>query len=81
MSYIKKQGAFEKLKRAEENFLPAIILAHAGWGKTALVENYFKNRNVLLLSGEGGTLDWMPEINRIRQGIVVIDLYDEQFLD
>ncbi len=73
MSYIKKQGAFEKLKRAEENFRPAIILAHAGWGKTALVENYFKNRNVLLLSGEGGTLDRMPEINRIRRGVVVVD--------
>ena len=73
MAYIKKQEAFRKMKEAEDNFRPVIILANAGWGKTVLVENYFKRRSFLLLSGENGALNKMPNIDKIRQGVVVID--------
>ena len=74
MAYIKKQEAFRKMKEAEDNFRPVIILANAGWGKTVLVENYFKRRSFLLLSGESGALNKMPDIGKIRQGAVVIDV-------
>ena len=73
MGYIKKREALRRMKLAEEEFRPAIILAHAGWGKTALVEYYFRNRRYLLLSGESGALNKMPDIDRIRQGVVVVD--------
>ena len=73
MAYVKKTDAIDKIKTAEENFRPVIILAHAGWGKTALVEYYFKRRSFLLLSGDEGKLNKMPEIDKIRQGVVVVD--------
>lgn len=73
MSYVKKSEAFRKMKLAEDEYRPVIILAHAGWGKTALVENYFKRRSFLLLSGDEGKLDKMPQIEKIRQGVVVVD--------
>lgn len=73
MAYIRKREALNKMKAAEENLRPVIILAHAGWGKSALVEYYFRNRSFLLLFGEKGVLDQMPPIDRIRQGVVVVD--------
>ena len=73
MQYIEILEAISKIKAAEEHLRPVAILAHAGWGKTALADHCFRRKRVLTLSGDRGCLDRMPEINRIRQGIVVID--------
>jgi|GEM_PF-836443 len=71
--YIKRTEAISKMKEAEESFRPVFISAHAGWGKTALIDYYFRNRSILRLSCESGALNEMPEIDKIRPGVVVVD--------
>lgn len=72
-AYIKIPGIFKKLKKAEaEN---AILYIHAlgGYGKTAAVKYYLRRKSHLFLSGLNGMLENMPEINSIKQSVVVID--------
>jgi LuxR family maltose regulon positive regulatory protein len=73
MDYIKVPKAYDKLKRAEKDFCPVYISAVAGWGKSAAVKHYYKNKPVLVLSGNSGTLSDMPDIDTIRRGTVIID--------
>ena len=73
MAYIKVPSVFEKLEKADKSFRPAILLTNAGWGKTAAVRYYYRNRASLWLSGLSGRLNAMPDPQTIRQGVVVID--------
>ena len=73
MTHIKVPAVQAKLRKAEQDFRHVIILASAGWGKTAAVTHYYRNRSVLWLSGSDGSLNQMPPQEKIRQGIVVID--------
>jgi ATP/maltotriose-dependent transcriptional regulator MalT len=41
--------------------------------KSAAVKYYYKNRPVLVLNGNSGTLSDMPDIDTIRCGTVIID--------
>lgn len=73
MAYVKVPAVFAKLEKAEKNFRPAILLASAGCGKTAAVRYYYRNKAVLWLSGLSGSLNAMPDLNAVGQGIVVVD--------
>ena len=73
MAYAKPPKAFEKLERAEKSFRPAIMLAPAGWGKTAAAAQFYNNKPVLNLSCRRGVLDAMPPPDAIRKGTVIID--------
>jgi LuxR family maltose regulon positive regulatory protein len=73
MDYIKVPKAYDKLKRAEKDFRPIYISAVAGWGKSAAVKYYYKNKHVLVLSGNSGTLSDMPDVDTIRCTTVIID--------
>lgn len=73
MTYIRMPSAMHKLERADESFRPVIVLAPAGWGKTAAVSYHYRNKSVLWLSGLSGQLDSMPAPDTIRRGVVIID--------
>ncbi len=78
MSYIKPPRVIEKLKKAEELYLPVIMMAANGFGKTAAVNYFYKRKNPLVLHAKDGGLDEMPPEGKIRSGVVVIE--DMQWL-
>ena len=73
MTYIRVPAVWDKLRLAEETFRPVLMLATAGWGKTAAADYYYRKRAVLRLSGLSGALDAMPDPDRIRQGVILVD--------
>lgn len=73
MKYGKPNNAYQKLKQAEEDFSPVLVTASTGWGKTEFAKNYYKHRSVLVLTGNSGALNNMPDPSSIRQGTVIID--------
>ena len=81
MSYIRIPKVYKKLQKAEKMFLPVVMTAPTGWGKSAAVENYYKRKPCLILNCRDGRLESMPPISGIRQGVVVIEdaqwLYEE----
>ena len=78
MKYIKINAVYEKLKKAEVDFRPVIMMAPSGAGKTAAVKYFYRRKTVLWLTCKGGSLNEMPEISGIRSSIVVVD--DMQWL-
>ena len=78
MSYISVPKVYKKLKKAESLFIPVIMMAPTGWGKSAAIENYYKRKNYLTLYCKDGRLDDKPDIWEIRQSVVVIE--DAQWL-
>ena len=68
MTYIRVPAVWDKLRLAEETFRPVLMLATAGWGKTAAADYYYRKRAVLRLSGLSGALDAMPDPDRVRVG-------------
>ena len=73
MTYIRVPAVWDKLRLAEETFRPVLMLATAGWGKTAAADYYYRKRAVLRLSGISGALDARPDPDRIRQGVILVD--------
>lgn len=78
MSYIRVPKVQEKLKKAESLFLPVVMMAPSGWGKTAAVENFYKRKASLVLHCREDGLEKKPEIRGIKQTIVIIE--DAQWL-
>ena len=79
MKYIKINAVYEKLKKAETDFRPVVLMAPTGFGKTAAVKYYYRRKTALWLTCKSGSLNEKPEISKIRQSIVVID--DVQWMD
>lgn len=73
MPYIRIPAVWDKLREAEENFRPVLMLANAGYGKTSAVNYYYRKRSVRRLSGLSGALDAMPAPEGIRQGVIIVD--------
>ena len=42
MTYIRVPAVWDKLRLAEETFRPVLMLATAGWGKTAAADYYYR---------------------------------------
>ena len=73
MRYIKIQNVYRLLKEAEENYVPCLILAPSGYGKSAAVHYFYRRKTTLEISGLHGKLDAMPEIHTIRVSTIIID--------
>ena len=73
MAYVRLPAVMAKLDRAAQSFCPVIMLAPAGWGKTAAVRHYYRNKPALWLSGLSGRLSEAPPIQSIRQSVVIVD--------
>ena len=73
MTYIRVPAVWDKLRTAEKTFRPVLMLAQAGYGKTTAVDHYYRRRPALRLSALSGVLDFMPEPDRIRQGVIIVD--------
>lgn len=77
-TYIRLPGVYEKLKRAEEFYVPVIMTAAAGYGKSAAVEHYYRRKKPLVLYCKNGTLNSMPSPDSFRGNVVIIE--DMQWL-
>lgn len=73
MRYIKIQNVYRLLKEAEDNYVPCLLLAPTGYGKSAAVHYFYRRKATLELSGLHGKLDAMPDINSIRVSTIIID--------
>ncbi|MCR5797910.1 MAG: LuxR C-terminal-related transcriptional regulator [Eubacterium sp.] len=73
MKYVKVPTVFAKLKQGDEEFRPVIVMGAAICGKTASVRSFYKNKAYVYLSAHSGSLDDMPEISKIRCGVVIVD--------
>ncbi|MDD3278826.1 MAG: LuxR C-terminal-related transcriptional regulator [Lachnospiraceae bacterium] len=73
--YIKIPAIFQMLKKAEKEGAILYIHALGGFGKTAAVEYYFRRKPHLVLRGGycNGMLDSMPDIQDIKQPVVIVD--------
>ena len=71
--YVKIPAIYKKLKAAEEEGCPLYLSAPLGYGKTAALQYYFRKKAVLWISGVSGKLSQQPEIDAIRQQVIVID--------
>lgn len=71
--YIKINRIFKKLKIAELEHLCLYIHAPTGFGKTAAVQYYYRNKKVYYLSGEKGFLLEKREVESIEEDVIVID--------
>ena len=71
--YIRTDKIVQKLKEAEEKRMPLYVHSHLGMGKTLAVEQYFKGRSALWLTGASGQLNQMPDVDKIRQEVIVAD--------
>ncbi|SDB31601.1 response regulator transcription factor [Eubacterium oxidoreducens] len=78
MGYIKVPKVYEKLKKAEELYLPVFISAATCWGKSAAVEYYYRRKATRILRCINGAINEMPTVGKIRENIVVIE--DMQWL-
>ncbi|MBR4993605.1 MAG: hypothetical protein IKY04_05090 [Lachnospiraceae bacterium] len=79
MEYVKVEAVIAKLKKAEETYAPVVMMAPAGYGKSAAVSYFYRRKKTLCLKCENGRLVSMPEIAKIRQSIVIIE--DAQWLE
>ena len=71
--FIKVPALFQKLKQAEAEYCLLYIKALGGYGKSTAVQYYLRNKPHLTISGVEGFFDTMPDPDRIRQSVVVID--------
>lgn len=78
MGYIKVPKVYEKLKKAEDFFVPVIMTAATGWGKSAAVEYYYRRKAPVVLACRGGNITKMPSPESFRGHVVVIE--DMQWL-
>ena len=78
MGYIKVPKVYEKLKKAEDFFVPVIMTAATGWGKSAAVEYYYRRKAPVVLACRGGNITKMPSPDLFRGHVVVIE--DMQWL-
>ena len=72
-TYIKVPGIQRKLKQAQEEHAVLYIHALGGYGKTAAVAYFLRNRAYLYLSGAEGVLNEAPPLEQIKQTTIVID--------
>ncbi|MGI6499925.1 MAG: LuxR C-terminal-related transcriptional regulator [Anaerostipes sp.] len=72
-SYIKINGIYQKLRKAESEKRNIYIHAPVAMGKTAAVQYYYRNKSVLWLSGESGVLSAMPEPEDVKMETIIID--------
>ena len=63
----------KKLKTAQSEHVPVYIGASVGYGKTAVVHAFYKNTDVVYLSGENGALFNWSQAKDIHTDTVVID--------
>ncbi|MCR5202477.1 MAG: LuxR C-terminal-related transcriptional regulator [Lachnospiraceae bacterium] len=73
MSYIKVPKVYKKLKKAEDSFLPVIMTAPTGWGKSAAIEYYYRRKSTLTLYCKDGKILDKPDIKDIRRTVVIIE--------
>lgn len=78
MNYIRLPKVYEKLKKAMEFYLPVIMTAPAGYGKTASAVHFYRKNKPLILTCKSGELSDMPYVDNIRTNVIIID--DLQFL-
>lgn len=71
--YLKIERIYKKLKQAEEENKILFITAPCGYGKSAAFEYYYRRKPCFRTSGRSGSLDKMPPIDTIRQGVVLFD--------
>ena len=71
--YIKINGIFKKLKTAEAKQVCLYIHAPTGFGKTAAVRYYYRNKAVCYLSGKEGYLPEKPDAGEVDADAIVID--------
>lgn len=72
-TYIKVTAIQRKLKQALDEHAILYIHALGGYGKTAAVQYFFRNKAHLYLSGAEGVLNNMPPLEQIKQTTVVVD--------
>ncbi|MCR4923999.1 MAG: LuxR C-terminal-related transcriptional regulator [Lachnospiraceae bacterium] len=73
MLYIKVAKVFEKLKKAMESYSPVIIMAAAGWGKSASVQYFFRRMKSFTIYCKNGRLSEMPALESIRSNVIIIE--------
>lgn len=71
--YVKVPGIYKKLKQAETEHKVLFIGAPTGFGKNAAFNYYYRRKPHLILSGQSGRLENMPELSSIRQGVILFD--------
>ena len=71
--YVKNPRIYKKLKQAESENKVLYVCAPAGYGKSAAFQNYYKRKAYLALSGRSGRLPDMPQIEKVRQSVVLFD--------
>lgn len=71
--YLKIASVYNKFKQAEEENKILFITAPCGYGKSAAFEYYYRRKPCFRTSGRSGSLDKMPPIDLIRQGVVLFD--------
>ena len=79
MNYIKVPKVIEKLEKAEASFLPVVIMAATGYGKSAAVKYYYQRKKYLMIKCLNGKLEYMPDIEKITQKYIIIE--DAQWVD
>lgn len=72
-TYIKLPAIQRKLKKAQEEHAVLYIHALGGYGKTAAVAYFLRNKAHLYLSGAEGVLNDAPPIEQIKYTTVVVD--------
>lgn len=73
LTYVKVAAIYRKLKDSEDRKCPIYISGAVGFGKTSAVEYYYRRKAHLVLSGDNGSLEHMPEPSSISKDVVVID--------
>ncbi|MBR1629980.1 MAG: hypothetical protein IJ679_12070 [Lachnospiraceae bacterium] len=73
MGYVKIPKVYEKLKRAEEFFVPVIMTAATGWGKSAAADYYYRRKKHLTLYCKNGKLSDMPSPEGVPAGVVIVE--------
>lgn len=83
--YVKIKSAYDIIDMAERKNQTLFIAAQVGSGKTAAVKYYYRNKQVLYLSGESGLLSDMPDVTEMETSTIVIDdiswLQDEKSIE
>ncbi len=72
-TFVRLPSVFSKYKEAERENKSFFIFGTAGSGKTTVTEHYFKRISHRTLSAVSGRLTDMPDLQKMRQSVIVID--------
>lgn len=72
-NYVKVPSIYKKLRFAETENQVIYICAPVGFGKTAAVTYFYRNKSVCMMSGADGLLKDKLYVDDIRQSVIVID--------